>query len=266
MKSNVAMSLHLAASPLSSQTVAIFPFMTMPFVSQLAMVSMLESAFDENKIEKNPAQSKFTVNFQPFLATILKTKNHSFANYQWVSVEALQVQWLMGWFKQWFRHRHTILVKGKHEPEYFAATDTEPAKIVFAHGFFASCLHEISHWCVAGQKRRLLNDFGYWYAPDGRNEQQQQQFEQVEILPQGIECLLTLACSKPFKVSKDNLFADFDTNQSTFESDVQAQAVKFWQTGEKLSTDAKVLLSYLTKLRPLPLTTFDIHHNFIKVN
>ncbi|MFO1384089.1 MAG: hypothetical protein U1E91_04005 [Moraxella sp.] len=37
-------------------------------------------------------------------------------------------------------------------------------------------------------------------------------------------------------------------------------------TGQKLSTDAKVLLSQLTKLRPLPLTSFDIYHNFIKVN
>ena len=70
-------------------------------------------------------------------------------------------------------------------------------------------------------KRRLFNDFGYWYAPDGRNEEQQQQFEQ-EILPQAIECLLTLVCNKPFSVSKDNLFADFDTSQSTFEADVQA--------------------------------------------
>ena len=85
-------------------------------------------------------------------------------------------------------------------------------------------------------------------------------------MPQAIECLLTLACNKPFSVSKDNLFADFDTSQSTFEADVQAQAVKFWQTGQKLSTDAKVLLSQLTKLRPLPLTSFDIYHNFIKVN
>lgn len=262
------MSTHL--SPLSPQisprALAIFPFMTLPFVSQFAVAPVLASDVDTTVIDQQSAHLALRVNFVPALASISKTKNRPLTDYQWVSVEALQVQWLIGWFKRWFCHRDTILVKGEHEPEYFAATDTEPAKIVFAHGFFASALHEISHWCMAGQKRRLLNDFGYWYAPDGRNEEQQQQFEQVEILPQAIECLLTLACNKPFSVSKDNLFADFDTSQSTFEADVQAQSVKFWQTGQKLSTDAKVLLSQLTKLRPLPLTSFDIYHNFIKVN
>ncbi len=35
--------------------------------------------------------------------------------------------------------------------------------------FFASALHEISHWCVAGKARREQVDFGYWYCPDGRD-------------------------------------------------------------------------------------------------
>ena len=250
---------------------AIFPFIVLPFVSQLAVVALAANKLDKNKLDKSKVDkdnitSDFVVSFQPMLANITVSKNQSLTHYQWVSVEALQVQWLMAQFNHWFAHHHTILVKGEHEPEYFAATEHEPAKIVFAHGFFASSLHEISHWCVAGKKRRLLNDFGYWYAPDGRNQSQQQQFEQVEIMPQGVECLLTLACNKRFKVSKDNLFADFDTSQSTFESDVATQAIKFWQTGEKLSTDAKLLLNYLLKLRPLPLTTFDIANNFVACN
>ncbi|MDI8993212.1 elongation factor P hydroxylase, partial [Salmonella enterica subsp. enterica serovar Anatum] len=29
-------------------------------------------------------------------------------------------------------------------------------RIVFAHGFYASALHEISHWCIAGKARREL--------------------------------------------------------------------------------------------------------------
>lgn len=252
--------------PYLPANVAIFPFMFVPFVSQLAMATMIEDNTDKSSAEKNCAQSKVAVTFQYTRTNLEKTKKYRFVTYQWVSVEVLQVQWLMGWFAHWFAHRHTILVKGEHEPEYFAATDNEPAKIVFAHGFFASCLHEISHWCIAGKQRRGLNDFGYWYAPDGRDQYQQQQFEQVEIKPQAIECLLTLACNKPFNVSKDNLFADFDTSQSTFETDVASQAVKFWQTGDKLSTDAKALLNQLLKLRPLPLTTFDISHNLIAVH
>ncbi len=35
----------------------------------------------------------------------------------------------------------------------------------------------------------LLPDLGYWYAPDGRIEEQQALFEQVEIKPQAIEWL-----------------------------------------------------------------------------
>lgn len=54
---------------------------------------------------------------------------------------------------------------------------------------FNSALHEISHWTIAGAKRRLLPDLGYWYAPDGRTKEQQDLFEQVEIKPQAIEWL-----------------------------------------------------------------------------
>jgi len=35
------------------------------------------------------------------------------------------------------------LVRGQGEPEYFPAQNNEPAKIAFAHGFFASALHEM---------------------------------------------------------------------------------------------------------------------------
>lgn len=181
---------------------------------------------------------------------------------QWQAVEPLQVDWLIAQFNQWFSDKRTILVRGAHEPEYFAPTDTAPAQIVFAHGFFASALHEISHWCVAGRKRRTLNDFGYWYAPDGRNAAEQSAFEQVEIVPQSIECLLTLMCGKRFRVSQDNLFADFDTCASTFAKDVAAKALQFWLTRDQLPTDAKTLLAQLRVLRPLPLTACEVAKNF----
>ena len=53
-------------------------------------------------------------------------------------------------------------------------------RIVFTHDYFASALHEVAHWCVAGPERRRLTDYGYWYAPDGRTEKQQMEFERVE--------------------------------------------------------------------------------------
>ncbi len=156
--------------------------------------------------------------------------------------------WLIDVFNTVFCHHHTVLVRGGDEPEYFASYDGKPAQIVFAHGYFASSLHEISHWCIAGKKRRALNDFGYWYAKDGRDKVAQQAFEQVEIKPQAIECLLTLACCRYFYVSQDNLNADFDTTDSTFAQDVHAQAFAYLNSPNTLPTDAKVLLVLLLLL------------------
>lgn len=83
---------------------------------------------------------------------------------------------------------NTRLIKGDDEPIYLPADDEVPYnRIVFAHGFYASGLHEISHWCIAGKARRELVDFGYWYCPDGRDAATQGQFEDVEVKPQALE-------------------------------------------------------------------------------
>lgn len=66
--------------------------------------------------------------------------------------ESEQVDWLILHFNHWFSHHNVTLVRGDFEPEYFPATNKEPAKIQFAHGFFNSALHEISHWSIAGEK------------------------------------------------------------------------------------------------------------------
>ncbi|MEW9799105.1 elongation factor P hydroxylase [Alteromonas sp. CYL-A6] len=101
---------------------------------------------------------------------------------------------------------NTRLVRGSDEPVYLPANaDCPYHQIVFAHGFFSSALHEIAHWCIAGRERRLLEDYGYWYCPDGRDESQQRAFEQVEVKPQAIEKAFTLACQRTFRVSTDNL-------------------------------------------------------------
>lgn len=156
--------------------------------------------------------------------------------------EQRATNWLMSVFNQLFADQYVMLVRGEDEPEYFPATAYEPARIQFAHGFFASALHEISHWCIAGSKRRALVDFGYWYAPDGRSAVQQHQFEQLEIKPQALECLFTLACNRPFGVSQDNLFADFDTSHSTFGNDVYEQVASYIDDPQQLPRDAKTLL------------------------
>ena len=98
---------------------------------------------------------------------------------------------------------------------------------------------------MAGEARRRLPDFGYWYAPDGRTAAQQQAFERVEINPQALECLFTLACERHFQVSQDNLFADFDTSSSTFASDVYQQVESYIAKPHTLPRDAKALLTAL---------------------
>ncbi|MCP3428033.1 elongation factor P hydroxylase [Opacimonas viscosa] len=105
-----------------------------------------------------------------------------------------------------FEKYNTRLVRGGDEPLYLpAGKETDYAQIIFAHGYFSSALHEIAHWCIAGPERRKQVDYGYWYAPDGRNAEQQAKFEAVEVLPQAIEWAYCLACGLKFNVSIDNL-------------------------------------------------------------
>ncbi|MGO1249983.1 elongation factor P hydroxylase [Psychrobacter sp.] len=159
--------------------------------------------------------------------------------------EKLTTDWLIQLFNTLFSDQQIVLSRSDGEPEYFPIQNGMPARIEFAHGFFASALHEISHWCIAGEARRRLPDFGYWYAPDGRTEKQQQAFERVEIKPQALECLFTLACNRSFEVSQDNLFADFDTSSSTFAEDVYLQAKEYILKPHTIPRDAKVILHAL---------------------
>ena len=106
---------------------------------------------------------------------------------------------------------NTRLIAGGHEPEYLPADEGCPYhRLIFAHGFYESALHEISHWCIAGVQRRLLPDFGYWYEPDGRSAEQQRQFELVEVRPQALEWILSVACGRRFRISTDNLNGEPD--------------------------------------------------------
>jgi len=125
----------------------------------------------------------------------------------------------------------TRLVRGGDEPIYLPAdAEHEFHRIVFAHGFFASALHEISHWCIAGESRRQQEDYGYWYEPDGRDAGRQADFERVEIAPQALESLFSEACSKPFEVSVDNL-EGVEVDRRAFSVKVAARAARFRREG-----------------------------------
>lgn len=175
--------------------------------------------------------------------------------------EEQQVDWLMQHFAHWFAHHHVILDKGQptlaDEPEYFPAQDGQLARIQFAHGFFNSALHEISHWTIAGQQRRLLPDLGYWYAPDGRTKEQQAQFEQVEIKPQAIEWLFAKAFGRKFRVSLDNLTGD-GGDGTQFKDNVFAQVQRYFTGQDKLPNDAQALIYALCHcLRDGKILTLD---------
>lgn len=154
-----------------------------------------------------------------------------------LQTETEHVDWLILHFNQWFSHHNVILFKGADEPEYFPATPDSPAKIQFAHGFFNSALHEISHWTIAGAKRRRLPDLGYWYAPDGRTQEQQNLFEQVEIIPQAIEWLFAVAFGRKFRVSLDNLTGD-GGDGCQFKDNVYAQVQRYFSGEARLPRDA----------------------------
>ncbi|WP_227674663.1 elongation factor P hydroxylase [Psychrobacter jeotgali] len=173
--------------------------------------------------------------YRPLKAAHLSTQQSKSSERQATDV-------LISLFDLLFAEQNVELIRGSGEPEYFPANNDQPARIEFAHGFFASALHEISHWCIAGEARRKLADFGYWYAADGRSAAQQQAFERLEIKPQALECLFSLACQRPFQVSQDNLFADFDTSNSTFPTDVYQQASHYINHPNKLPRDAQLLL------------------------
>lgn len=160
------------------------------------------------------------------------------------STEQQQVDWLILHFNHWFSYHNVRLVRGDFEPEYFPATATEPARIQFAHGFFNSALHEISHWCIAGAHRRTLPDLGYWYAPDGRSAEQQQLFEQVEVTPQAIEWMFATAFGRKFRVSLDNLTGEAGQGEQ-FKNNVFTQVQRYFNAEAKLPRDAKCFIQHI---------------------
>lgn len=120
---------------------------------------------------------------------------------------------------------NTILVGNGEEPLYLPSDESNSTnRIIFTRDYFASALHEIAHWCVAGHNRRKLVDYGYWYYPEGRNAEQQALFQEAEVKPQAIEYLFSNAARFPFVVSIDNLTNQPNIDSETFENKIIDQA------------------------------------------
>lgn len=147
----------------------------------------------------------------------------------------------------------TRLVGGAPEPVYLPASAQCPYhQVIFRLDYFASALHEIAHWCVAGPERRLEEDYGYWYAPDGRSAQQQQIFEQVEVKPQALEWIFSTAAGSPFRVSADNLAQGLGPSPA-FKRAIVSQAQDYCRTGlaERPARFVRALTDYYRCVNPL---------------
>ncbi len=169
------------------------------------------------------------------------------------------VKTLMSLFNNTFQSTHqTVLICCEKEPIYRPADANHPYhRIIFAHGFFASALHEIAHWCVAGKERRLLEDFGYWYIPDGRTQAQQETFEQVEIKPQALEWIFSHSANFTFHFSADNLTGDAGPSEG-FQKAVLAQVHHYLIHGlpKRAQCWSDHLIDYFRPNSPLNIDEF----------
>lgn len=149
-------------------------------------------------------------------------------------------------FNQCFKESHqTILVAGGDEPVYLPKNSQQPYhEIHFAHGYFSSALHEIAHWLIAGEQRRLLEDYGYWYAPDGRDDMQQKEFMRLEARPQALESILAKACGFPFQISLDNLNGP-SGDVTAFKAAIMQEVKRFHEVG--LSERMMTMIDALTQ-------------------
>jgi len=141
---------------------------------------------------------------------------------------------------------NTRLIKGVDEPIYLpAGSECSYHQIVFAHGFFSSALHEIAHWCIAGERRRQQIDFGYWYEPDGRTVEQQHLFESVEVKPQALEWIFSKSSGKKFRISVDNLNGE-TTDAKPFKRSVYRQVITYCEEGlsERAERFRQALVKY----------------------
>jgi len=143
---------------------------------------------------------------------------------------------------------NTRLLGGAAEPFYQPAVGSDSYHALYYRAdFFASSLHEVAHWCIAGAQRRLQPDFGYWYAPEGRSVEQQNSFELVEYKPQALEWFFSQACAYRFQVSPDNpdLASAGMLDITAFQRRVVAQALVWQKVG--LPTRAGVFYSALCR-------------------
>ncbi|MDP8101883.1 elongation factor P hydroxylase [Phocoenobacter atlanticus] len=169
--------------------------------------------------------------------------------------------------KTFFKEYNVKLDFGGDYPIYlpqFLEENGKPSErnhnvILFAKGYYSSALHEISHWLIAGKERHKLEDFGYWYEPDGRSEQQQREFEKFEVKPQAIEWILSTAANFRYFASADNLTGNAGDNR-LFKQAVYQQVKDYAENGLPIRAEQlrHALSKFYHTVDYIDLTQFDI--------
>ena len=136
-------------------------------------------------------------------------------------------------FANCFGESHRTRVRGgAEEPFYTPATDAGWAEIHYRHDYIRSLLHEVAHWCLAGENRRRLSDYGYWYQPDNRDATAQAGFYAVEARPQALEQLFCEALNLPFSASIDRPGGDVEpAEEALFSARIGLQRARYLTEG-----------------------------------
>ena len=158
-----------------------------------------------------------------------------------------------------FATYNTRLQAGASEPIYLpAGGDCAWHRLFFREDYISSALHETAHWCIAGAERLKQQDFGYWYHPDGRSDEQQRIFEAAEVKPQALEWMFSIACGQQFRLSQDNLKADSSMDKN-FAQAVVRQALVWCEEGA-LPSRAQQFLSRLAESCNVAKATDPAHY------
>lgn len=146
-------------------------------------------------------------------------------------IEEAKLTQIVALFHRIFARDEVVRLKGGFpEPFYRAPSELLPAEICFTHDYLNSCFHEIAHWCIAGKARRLKDDYGYWYSPDGRDGDEQLAFFKAESGPQALEWVFAAASGEVFRPSCDNLVGEVK-GEAEFVGVLEATLADYFRCG-----------------------------------
>lgn len=152
---------------------------------------------------------------------------------------------IAGCFNRGIGRLHGVrLIGGAAEPLYEPGFEDRPALIRYTRDYAASALHELAHWCIAGESRRRVTDYGYWYKPPPRSDREQAAFFRVEVPVQALEARLAAVCGLPFRVSMDDL-----TGADIAREELRSRIRQYLQEAGGPPPRALQLLADLSQLR-----------------